>query len=80
MTTAYLALKLSSRTSKRGDSLRQDPGCREGALGGGRLGDSRGQLTYSSGGYRAVLDLGKWWKQQYALPLPLGANRAVAFR
>jgi 1,4-dihydroxy-6-naphthoate synthase len=33
-----------------------------------------GQLTYASGGFHAVLDLGAWWKQRYSLPLPLGAN------
>lgn len=32
------------------------------------------QLTYAKGGYHKVLDLGAWWKQKYALPLPLGAN------
>jgi 1,4-dihydroxy-6-naphthoate synthase len=33
-----------------------------------------GQLTYSSDGFHAVLDLGRWWKEKYQLPLPLGAN------
>ncbi len=33
-----------------------------------------GQLTYSRGGFHKVLDLGAWWKTQYTLPLPLGAN------
>jgi 1,4-dihydroxy-6-naphthoate synthase len=32
------------------------------------------QLTYSKGGYSLIADLGKWWKQKYRLPLPLGAN------
>lgn len=32
------------------------------------------QLTYSSGGFHRVLDLGAWWKQRYQLPLPLGAT------
>ena len=32
------------------------------------------QLTYSKGGFHHVLDLGKWWKKTYGLPLPLGAN------
>jgi len=32
------------------------------------------QLTYAKGGFHNVLDLGKWWKQQHGLPLPLGAN------
>jgi 1,4-dihydroxy-6-naphthoate synthase len=32
------------------------------------------QLTYSKGGFQNIVDLGKWWKQKYRLPLPLGAN------
>lgn len=33
-----------------------------------------GQLTYDREGFRKILDLGRWWKAKYALPLPLGAN------
>ncbi len=33
-----------------------------------------GQLTYSKGGFHMVADLGRWFKQEYGLPLPLGAN------
>jgi len=33
-----------------------------------------GQLTYGSGGLYSVVDLGRWFKQKYDLPLPLGAN------
>ena len=32
------------------------------------------QLTYARGGFHHVIDLGKWWKAKYGLPLPLGAN------
>jgi 1,4-dihydroxy-6-naphthoate synthase len=32
------------------------------------------QLTYSRGGFHQVIDLGKWFKKVYDLPLPLGAN------
>lgn len=32
------------------------------------------QLTYSKSGFHNVLDLGRWWKKKYNLPLPLGAN------
>ena len=32
------------------------------------------QLTYGKGGFHNVLDLGRWWKETYGLPLPLGAN------
>lgn len=33
-----------------------------------------GQLTYGHGGLNAVVDLGKWFREKYGLPLPLGAN------
>ena len=32
------------------------------------------QLTYGKGGFHNVLDIGRWWKKTYDLPLPLGAN------
>jgi len=32
------------------------------------------QLTYGKGGFQNVLDLGRYWKKHYDLPLPLGAN------
>jgi 1,4-dihydroxy-6-naphthoate synthase len=32
------------------------------------------QLTYGQGGFHKIIDLGAWWKKQYELPLPLGAN------
>jgi 1,4-dihydroxy-6-naphthoate synthase len=32
------------------------------------------QLTFSKGGFHQVIDLGRWWKDKYDLPLPLGAN------
>ncbi|MEO8659094.1 MAG: MqnA/MqnD/SBP family protein [Bryobacteraceae bacterium] len=32
------------------------------------------QLTYGKSGFHNVLELGKWWKKTYGLPLPLGAN------
>jgi 1,4-dihydroxy-6-naphthoate synthase len=32
------------------------------------------QLTYARAGFHRILDLGKWWKTKYELPLPLGAN------
>ena len=33
-----------------------------------------GQLTYGKSGFQSVVDLGRWWKTTYDLPLPLGAN------
>ncbi len=32
------------------------------------------QLTYNKSGFHKILDLGKWWKTKYNLPLPLGGN------
>src|ERR1700682_2247985 len=32
------------------------------------------QLTYPRSGFHRVLDLGRWWKSKFDLPLPLGAN------
>src|ERR1700751_4430378 len=32
------------------------------------------QLTYAKGGFHNVVDLGRWWKNKFDLPLPLGAN------
>lgn len=32
------------------------------------------QLTHSTAGFHNIVDLGKWFKQTYELPLPLGAN------
>lgn len=33
-----------------------------------------GQLFYESRGLHKVLDLGEWWYQRHALPLPMGGN------
>ncbi len=33
-----------------------------------------GQLTYGNSGLQNVVDLGKWFRAKYDLPLPLGAN------
>jgi 1,4-dihydroxy-6-naphthoate synthase len=33
-----------------------------------------GQLTYGHEGLHNIVDLGKWFKSKYQLPLPLGAN------
>jgi 1,4-dihydroxy-6-naphthoate synthase len=33
-----------------------------------------GQLTYGDRGLHLVVDLGRWWKDETGLPLPLGAN------
>lgn len=33
-----------------------------------------GQLTYAQAGFRKIVDLGEWWKNETGLPLPLGGN------
>ena len=32
------------------------------------------QLTYDRAGFHRVVDLGRWFKANYGLPLPLGGN------
>jgi 1,4-dihydroxy-6-naphthoate synthase len=32
------------------------------------------QLTYSKQGFHRIIDMGKWWKDKFELPLPLGGN------
>jgi 1,4-dihydroxy-6-naphthoate synthase len=32
------------------------------------------QLTYDRCGFHRIIDLGRWWKNKYDLPLPLGCN------
>jgi 1,4-dihydroxy-6-naphthoate synthase len=32
------------------------------------------QLTYNKVGFHRALDMGKWWKDKFGLPLPLGCN------
>ncbi|HEX4231335.1 MAG TPA: MqnA/MqnD/SBP family protein [Bryobacteraceae bacterium] len=75
MTTAYLALKLFEPDfqhvvipfDKILDAVKEhkvDCG----------LVIHEGQLTYGNGGLHNVVDLGKWFKAKYQLPLPLGGN------
>ncbi|MFB3778846.1 MAG: MqnA/MqnD/SBP family protein [Bryobacteraceae bacterium] len=75
MTTAYLALKLFE-PDIRAVVIPFDKildAVRERSVDAGLV-IHEGQLTYSSGGFHAVADLGRWWKQTHGLPLPLGAN------
>jgi 5,8-dihydroxy-2-naphthoate synthase len=45
----------------------------EGSVDAGLL-IHEGQLTFRRQGLHLVVDLGRWWKEQYDLPLPLGGN------
>lgn len=75
MTTAFLALKLFQPEfehvvipfDKILDAVRDRD------VDGGLV-IHEGQLTYGFGGLHNVIDLGKWFKSTYDLPLPLGAN------
>jgi 1,4-dihydroxy-6-naphthoate synthase len=75
MTTAFLALKLFQPDfqhvvipfDKILDAVKDHE------VDGGLV-IHEGQLTYSHGGLHNVVDLGKWFKATYQLPLPLGAN------
>jgi 5,8-dihydroxy-2-naphthoate synthase len=75
MTTAYLALKLFQPDAATVvipfDQILD--AVREHTVDAGLV-IHEGQLTYSSSGFHAVLDLGEWWKREHGLPLPLGAN------
>ncbi len=75
MTTAFLTLKLFEPNfehvvvpfDKILDSVKDHE------VDGGLV-IHEGQLTYGHGGLQNVIDLGKWFKSKYNLPLPLGAN------
>jgi 1,4-dihydroxy-6-naphthoate synthase len=75
MTTAFLTLKLFQPDFEPVvipfDQIID--AVREGAVDGGLI-IHEGQLTYNNAGLHNVIDLGKWFKTQYGLPLPLGAN------
>ena len=75
MTTAYLALKLIlpdfEAVVTPFDSIPDV--VKEGSVDAGLV-IHEAQLTYSRGGFHNILDLGKYWKKTYDMPLPLGAN------
>ena len=74
-TTAHLALSLwapGARTVLRSfDEILE--GVRGGDLEAGLL-IHEGQLTFAEEGLVEAVDLGRWWKQETGLPLPLGGN------
>jgi 1,4-dihydroxy-6-naphthoate synthase len=74
-TTAALALRLWApgvETSIMPFDRIQDA-VSSGAVRAGLL-IHEGQLTYGDEGLSAVVDLGRWWKDETGLPLPLGGN------
>jgi 1,4-dihydroxy-6-naphthoate synthase len=75
MTTAYLALKIFEPAFEPVivpfDRILET--VQNGAAAAGLI-IHEAQLTYNKVGFYRVLDLGKWWKEKFALPLPLGCN------
>ncbi len=75
MTTAFLALKVFQPDFEPVvvpfDKILET--VKDGAADGGLI-IHEAQLTYNKTGFHRVIDMGKWWKEQFNLPLPLGAN------
>ncbi|HVP64750.1 MAG TPA: MqnA/MqnD/SBP family protein [candidate division Zixibacteria bacterium] len=75
LTTAYLALKLFAPEAQT-EVVPFDqiiPEVLAGKFEAGLI-IHEGQLTYGKAGLNRILDLGKWWRDTYNLPLPLGGN------
>jgi 1,4-dihydroxy-6-naphthoate synthase len=75
MTTAYLVLKLFAPEIETEVVPFDDiiPRVLEGKYQAGLI-IHEGQLTFNKSGLYKVLDMGKWWRDQTGLPLPLGGN------
>jgi 1,4-dihydroxy-6-naphthoate synthase len=74
LTTAYLVLRQALGGDFPHRSLPFDRILEEVADGRARAGLvlHEGQLTYPDHGLVSCLDLGRWWQEEKALPLPLG--------
>ena len=75
LTTAYLALKLFAPQIET-EIVPFDRIIPEVLAGKHEAGliIHEGQLTYDQSGLHRIVDLGKWWRDQTGLPLPLGGN------
>jgi len=75
MTTSYLALRLLQPEFEAIDTPFDKilDAVREGKADAGLI-IHEAQLTYAKSGFHNVVDLGRWFKDTYGLPLPLGAN------
>src|ERR1700733_9887434 len=75
LTTAYLTLRLMQPDFEAVvvpfDRI-MDAG-QEGSADAGLV-IHEAQLTHGQSGFHTIVDLGRWWKNMYDLPLPLGAN------
>jgi 1,4-dihydroxy-6-naphthoate synthase len=78
MTTAFLLLRLYLGTDFSYREVAFDEIIHEVASGRADAGllIHEGPLTYETFGLKKVVDLGEWWLQDTALPLPLGVNAA----
>jgi 1,4-dihydroxy-6-naphthoate synthase len=75
MTTAYLALKLfAPEVETRVVPFDQVFDEVRAGRADVALVIHEGQLTFAGAGLHKILDLGAWWKEETALPLPLGGN------
>ena len=75
MTTAYLALKLFAPEIVTEVVPFDDiiPQVLAGRYEAGLI-IHEGQLTFNKSGLHKIVDMGKWWRDQTGLPLPLGGN------
>ncbi len=75
LTTAYLALKLFAPNIATEVVPFDDiiPRVLQGKYEAGLI-IHEGQLTFNKVGLHRILDMGKWWREQTGLPLPLGGN------
>jgi 1,4-dihydroxy-6-naphthoate synthase len=75
MTTAYLTLKLFAPDIAT-EVVPFDeiiPKVLDGKFEAGLI-IHEGQLTFNKSGLHKIVDMGKWWRDQTGLPLPLGGN------
>jgi len=75
LTTAYLTLRLMQPDFEAVETPfdRILNAVREGGADAGLV-IHEAQLTHAKSGFHTIVDLGRWWKNTYGLPLPLGAN------
>jgi 5,8-dihydroxy-2-naphthoate synthase len=75
LTTAYLTLRLMQPDFEAVETPfdRILDAVRENRADAGLI-IHEAQLTYGKSGFHNIVDLGRWWKDTYQLPLPLGAN------
>ncbi|HEX9764100.1 MAG TPA: MqnA/MqnD/SBP family protein, partial [Candidatus Acidoferrales bacterium] len=73
LTSAYLLLKLfAGDFAAEAVPFDQIPAAVNDGKADAGLVIHEGQLTYAASGLAPVLDLGRWWKQETGLPVPLG--------